>query len=106
MASTILNEYRTPRHFWADAINTACYISNRIFLRSILHLSRFELRFSRKPSVSHLSPFECKCFVLKHGNLYTLESLSFDGIFLDTPLMADLTKFIILRLTLLLSHMM
>jgi transposase InsO family protein len=34
MAKTLLNEYRTPRRFWVDAISTACYISNRIFTRS------------------------------------------------------------------------
>jgi hypothetical protein len=79
----MLDEHRTPRHFWADAISTACYISNRIFLRSILHLSTFELRFGRKPSLSHLRPFGCKCFVLKCGNLDKFESRSFDGILLD-----------------------
>jgi transposase InsO family protein len=69
MARMMLDEHRTPRHFWADAISTAWYISNRIFLRSILHLTPFELRFGHKPSVSHFRPFGCKCFVLKHGNL-------------------------------------
>jgi hypothetical protein len=82
MARTMLDEHRTPRHFWADAISTACYISNRIFLRSILHLTPFELRFGRKPSVSHFRPFGCKCFVLKCGNLDKFESCSFDGILL------------------------
>jgi hypothetical protein len=53
----MLDEHRTPRRFWADAISTACYISNRIFLRSILHLTPFELRFGRKASVSHFRPF-------------------------------------------------
>jgi transposase InsO family protein len=57
MTRMMLDEHRTPRCFWADAISTACYISNRIFLRSILHLTPLELRFGRKPSVSHLSPF-------------------------------------------------
>jgi hypothetical protein len=86
MARTMLDEHRTPRRFWADAISTACYISNRIFLRSILHLTHFELRFSRKPSVSHLRPFGCKCFVLKHDNLDKFESRSFDAILLEyTP---------------------
>jgi transposase InsO family protein len=61
MARTMLDEHRTPRRFWADAISTACYISNRIFLRSILHLTPFELHFGRKPSVSHFRPFGCKC---------------------------------------------
>jgi hypothetical protein len=49
-------------------------------LRSILHLTPFELQFSRKRSVSHFRPFGCKCFVLKHGNLDKFESRSFDGI--------------------------
>jgi hypothetical protein len=78
----MLDEHRTPRRFWADVISTACYISNRIFLRSILHLTPFELRFGRKPSVSHFRPFGCKCFVLKRGNLDKFESRSFDGILL------------------------
>jgi hypothetical protein len=53
-----------------------------LFLRSILHLTPFELCFGRKPSVSHFRPFGCKCFVLKHGSLDKFESLSFDGILL------------------------
>jgi hypothetical protein len=86
MARTMLDEHRSPRRFWADAISTECYISNRIFMRSILHLTPFELRFGRKSSVSHLRPFDCKCFVLKCGNLDNFESRSFDGILLGyTP---------------------
>jgi transposase InsO family protein len=41
MAGTMLDEHRTRRRFSADAINNACYISNRIFLCSILHLTPF-----------------------------------------------------------------
>jgi hypothetical protein len=82
----MLDEHRTPRCFWADAISIACYISNQIFLRSILHLTPFEFRFGRKPSVSHFRPFGYKCFVLKCGNLDKFESHSFDGILLGyTP---------------------
>jgi transposase InsO family protein len=39
MARTMLDEHRTPRRLWANAISIICYISNRIFLRSILHLT-------------------------------------------------------------------
>jgi hypothetical protein len=86
MARMMLNEHRTPRRFWADAISTACYISNRIFMRLILQLTPFELHFGHKPSISHLRPFGCKCFILKHGNLDKFESHSFDGILLGyTP---------------------
>jgi hypothetical protein len=82
MARMLLDEHRTPRRFWADAISMACYISNQIYLRSILHLTPFEHRFGHKPSVSHFRPFGCKCFVLKCGNLDKFESHSFDGILL------------------------
>jgi hypothetical protein len=86
MARTVLNEHRTPRSFWADAIGTAYYISNRIFMRLIMYLTPFELCFGRKPSVSHVRPFGCKCFVLKRGNLDKFESRSFNGILLGyTP---------------------
>jgi hypothetical protein len=72
----------TPRRFWTDAISTAYYISNRIFL----HLTPFEVRFGRKTFVSHLRHFGCKCFVLKRGNLDKFEYRSFDGILLGyTP---------------------
>jgi hypothetical protein len=82
----MLDEHRTPNRFWADAISTDCYISNRIFLRSILYLTPFEFCFGHKPSVSHLSPFGCKCFILKRGNLDKFESRSFDSILLGyTP---------------------
>ena len=86
MARTMLDEHRTPRKFWAEAISTACYISNRIFLRSILNLTSYELRFGRKPKVSHLRVFGCRCFILKRGNLDKFESRSSDGIFLGYSL--------------------
>jgi hypothetical protein len=52
-------QFSTPSfdEFWADAINTACYISNQIFMRSILHLIPFELHFGRKQAVSYFRPF-------------------------------------------------
>nr|ABB46911.2 retrotransposon protein, putative, unclassified [Oryza sativa Japonica Group] len=85
MARTMLDEYKTPRKFWAEAINTACYISNRVFLRSKLGKTSYELRFGHQPKVSHLRVFGCKCFVLKSGNLDKFEARSTDGLFLGYP---------------------
>jgi hypothetical protein len=86
MAETILDDHRTPGHFWSNAISTACYISNRIFLHSILHLTPFELHFGCKLSISHLRFFGCNYFLLKRGNLDKFESDSSDGILLGyTP---------------------
>ncbi|WVZ75491.1 LOW QUALITY PROTEIN: hypothetical protein U9M48_023537 [Paspalum notatum var. saurae] len=80
MARTMLDEHRTPRCFWAEAVNTACYITNRIFLRAFLGKTSYELWFS---SVKHLRAFGCRCFVLKKaGHLDKFESRCLDGIFL------------------------
>ncbi|WVZ58252.1 hypothetical protein U9M48_008538 [Paspalum notatum var. saurae] len=82
-ARTMLDEHRTPRRFWAEAVNTACYIANRIFLRAFLGKTSYELRFGRQPSVKHLRAFGCGCFVLKKaGHMYKFESRCLDGIFL------------------------
>jgi hypothetical protein len=52
----------------------------------VLEFYPFELRFGCQPSVSHLSPFSCKCFILKCDNLDKFESCSSDGTFLGyTP---------------------
>jgi hypothetical protein len=82
MARTMLDEHKTLRQFWADAISTTCYISNQIFLCSIFNLTPFELGFGCKSSVSHLRSFGCKCFILKRGNLDKFESRSSYGILL------------------------
>ncbi|WVZ54674.1 LOW QUALITY PROTEIN: hypothetical protein U9M48_005438 [Paspalum notatum var. saurae] len=83
MARTMLDEHRTPRRFWAKAVNTTCYIANQIFLRAFLGKTSYELRFGRQPSINHLRPFGCRCFVLKKaGHMDKFESRCLDGIFL------------------------
>ena len=39
MARSMLDEYKSPHSFWAEAVNTACHASNRLFLRKRLHMS-------------------------------------------------------------------
>ncbi|WVZ70238.1 hypothetical protein U9M48_018918, partial [Paspalum notatum var. saurae] len=83
MARTMLDEHRTPRRFWAEAVNTAYYIANRIFLGAFLGKTSYELRFGRKPSDKHLRAFGCRCFVLKKAeHLDKFVSRCLDGIFL------------------------
>ncbi|WVZ52296.1 hypothetical protein U9M48_003370 [Paspalum notatum var. saurae] len=80
MARTMLDEHRTPRHFWTEAVSTACYIANRFFLRAFLRKTLYELRFGRQPSVKHLQAFGCRCFVLKKaGHLDKFEYEIFLG---------------------------
>ena len=42
-ARTMLNEYSLPSYFWAEAINTSCYISNRVLKRPFLNKTPYEL---------------------------------------------------------------
>jgi transposase InsO family protein len=67
MARTMLDEHRTPRRFWAEAVNTACYVSNRIYLRVHKKKTCYELMHGHRPKVSHFHVFGCKCFILKKG---------------------------------------
>jgi transposase InsO family protein len=64
MARTMLDEYKTPNRFWVEAINTACYSINRLYLHQILKKTSYELLTSKKPNVSYFRVFGSKCFIL------------------------------------------
>jgi hypothetical protein len=82
MARTMLDEHRTPRRFWVEAVNTACYVSNRIYLRVHKKITCYKLMHGRTPKVSHFHVFGCKCFILKKGKkLDKFEARLVDGIF-------------------------
>jgi len=84
LARTMLKETEMPKHFWADAVSTTCYILNRVLIRPILKKTPYELFKGRKPNVSHLKAFGCKCFILNNGkdNLGKFDSKTDEGIFL------------------------
>jgi transposase InsO family protein len=64
MARTMLDDYKTPDRFWAEAINTACYSINRLYLHRILKKTSYELLTGKKPNVSYFRVFGSKCFIL------------------------------------------
>jgi hypothetical protein len=64
MARTMLDEYKTPDRYWAEAINTACYSINRLYLHRILKKTAYELLTGKKPNVSYFRVFGSKCFIL------------------------------------------
>jgi hypothetical protein len=81
MAWMMLDEHRTPRRFWAEAMNTACYVSNRIYLRVHKKKTCYDFMHGLTPKVSHFHVFGCKCFILKKGKkLDKFEARSVDGI--------------------------
>jgi hypothetical protein len=64
MARTMLDEYKTPDRFRAEAINTACYSINQLYLHRILKKTSYELLTGKKPNVSYFRVFGSKCFIL------------------------------------------
>ena len=83
MGRTMLREYNLPTYFWAEAINTACYVSNRVLIRPLLNKTPYELWNGRKPRVSYFRVFGCKCFILNNkDNLGKFDSKTDEGIFL------------------------
>jgi hypothetical protein len=64
MARTMLDEYKTPDRFWAEAINTAYYSINQLYLHWILKKTSYELLTRKKPNVSYFRVVGSKCFIL------------------------------------------
>jgi len=76
----MLNDNLTPKHFWAEVVNTACYLQNKIYIRRILKKTPYELWKWWKPNISYFQAFWCKCFILNtKDNLGKFDSKSDNG---------------------------
>ena len=53
MARTMLDEYKTPRHFWAEVVETACHAKNRLYLHKLLGKMAYDLLTGNKPQVGY-----------------------------------------------------
>ena len=51
-ARTMLNENNLPKYFWAEAVNTSCYVLNRILLRPILKNLPMSFGKTRNPTLA------------------------------------------------------
>ena len=75
-------EFKSPYNFWAEAINTACHLSNRLYLRPFTNKTSYELLGGKKPNLSYIKVFGCKCQVyIKGSKLPKFEPRTFEGIF-------------------------
>ncbi|KAH9705479.1 hypothetical protein KPL70_011888 [Citrus sinensis] len=67
----------------AEAVNTACYVLNRVLIRPNLNKIPYELWKDKKPNIGYFKVFICKCFVLNtKDNLGKFDPKSDVGIFL------------------------
>ncbi|GJW92938.1 putative ribonuclease H-like domain-containing protein [Tanacetum coccineum] len=72
---TMLADSLLPIVFWAEAVNTACYVLNRVLVTKPHNKTPYELIIGRAPSISFMRPFGCPVTILN-----TLDPLGkFDG---------------------------
>ena len=63
----MLDEYKTPKHFWAEAVETTCHATIRLYLHKLLGKTTYELLTGNKPQVGYFRVFGSKCYILdKH----------------------------------------
>ncbi|KAK2428124.1 putative mitochondrial protein [Trifolium repens] len=87
MARTMIDESNVEKYFWAEAINTACYILNRVSIRKVLNKTPYELWKDRKPNISYFHIFGCYCYILNiKDNLGKFDAKSDKGLFLGYSL--------------------
>ncbi|GJY14421.1 putative ribonuclease H-like domain-containing protein [Tanacetum coccineum] len=72
---TMLADSKLPTTFWAEAVNTACYVQNRVLVVKPHNKTPYELFHGRTPTLSFMRPFGCPVTILN-----TIDHLGkFDG---------------------------
>nr|GEW83252.1 uncharacterized mitochondrial protein AtMg00810-like [Tanacetum cinerariifolium] len=63
-AKTMLADLKLPTTFWAEAVNTACYVQNRVLVSKPHNKTPYELFLGRKHALSFMRPFGCLVTIL------------------------------------------
>ncbi|GJR15656.1 retrovirus-related pol polyprotein from transposon TNT 1-94 [Tanacetum coccineum] len=75
VARTMLADSKLPTTFWAEAVNSACYVQNRVLVVKPHNKTSYELFHGRTPILSFMRPFRCLVTILN-----TIDHLGkFDG---------------------------
>ncbi|GKE54077.1 ribonuclease H-like domain-containing protein [Tanacetum coccineum] len=72
---TMLADSKLPTTFWAEVVNTACYMQNRVLVTKPHNKTSYKLFLGRKLALRFMSPFRCPITILN-----TIDHLGkFDG---------------------------
>ncbi|GJX80086.1 ribonuclease H-like domain-containing protein [Tanacetum coccineum] len=86
-ARTMLADSKLPTTFWAEAVNTACYVQNRVLVVKPHNKTPYELFRGRTPSLSFMRPFGCHVTILNTlDHLGKFDGKSDDGFFVGYSL--------------------
>ena len=68
MARSMLSEYNISDSFWAEAINTACHASTRLYCHRLHNKTPYELLTGRKPNISYFFYVWLQILYSQEGN--------------------------------------
>ncbi|GJU00631.1 putative ribonuclease H-like domain-containing protein [Tanacetum coccineum] len=86
-ARTMLADSNLPIIFWAEAVNTACYVQNRVIIVKPHNKTPYELFRGRTPALSFMRPFGCHVSILNTlDHLGKFDGKSDDGFFVGYSL--------------------
>ncbi|GJV44886.1 putative ribonuclease H-like domain-containing protein [Tanacetum coccineum] len=63
-ARTMLADSKLPTTFWAEAVNTDCYVQNKVLVIKPHNKTPYELFNGRPPTISFMRPFGCPVTIL------------------------------------------
>nr|GFA00533.1 putative ribonuclease H-like domain-containing protein [Tanacetum cinerariifolium] len=69
-ARTMLADAKLPVTFWAEAVNTACYVQNKVLVNKSHNKTSYELFNGRSPAIGFPKPFRCHVMILNTLDLY------------------------------------
>nr|GEZ27304.1 retrovirus-related Pol polyprotein from transposon TNT 1-94 [Tanacetum cinerariifolium] len=82
-ARTMLANAKLPVTFWAEAVNTAYYVQNKVLVNKSQNKTPYELFNGRTPAIGFLKPFSCHVMILNTlGNLGKFEAKGDEGYFI------------------------
>jgi hypothetical protein len=83
MGCVMIHSKNLAQHFWGEAVNIACHIISRVYLRPKTNKTPYEIWLGKKPTVKYFRTFESKYYILRdRENLEKFDPKSDEGIFL------------------------
>nr|GEW59591.1 hypothetical protein [Tanacetum cinerariifolium] len=82
-ARTMFADAKLHVTFWAKAVNTACYVQNRVLVNKSQNKTPYELFNGRTPAIGFLKPFGCHVMILNTlDHLGKLDAKGDEGYFI------------------------
>ncbi|GKD33049.1 ribonuclease H-like domain-containing protein, partial [Tanacetum coccineum] len=90
-ARTMLVDSKLPTTFWAKAVNTACYVLNRVLVIKPHNKTPYELIRGRPPLIDFMKPFGCPVTILNNrDHLGKFDGKADEGYFVGYSVLFDI----------------